>query len=288
MSRKVQKSVEQYIESQCDCKVVSSKPEQVIKDLGFEVSVWNVKTDKAGSWWVATSDTLPMHFYPQDQAYYFSTDEVFSFHIGLMLRLMNDERDTAKGLIDDITVGTEININLRRKLQLAAEKLLQAVEIEEIQAIGVMCRETLLTLMEYIFKPEYVEVGEEMPKKADFKNKSRISVGILLAGADQTELRDSMRKLSYSAWDYSNWLTHSTSSSIQDASIALNLCTTVVSAFENLFDKSNDPLAGLKCKKCGSKNLFIAENDTNSALLIVCEKCNYGYLKNDTGVKKIN
>ncbi len=279
MSHQLKKSVEQYIESQCDCKVISSKPEQVIKDLGFEVTIWNVKTDKAGSWWVATSDTLPMHFYPQDQAYYFSTDEVFSFHVGLMLRLVNDERDTAKGLIDDITFGTEININVRRKLQLAAEKLLQAVEIEEIQAIGVMCRETLLTLMEYIFKPEYVGEGEEMPKKSDFKNKSRISFGIMLAGSDQTELRDSMRKLSYSAWDYSNWLTHSTSSSVQDASIALNLCTTVVSAFENLLDKSNDPLAGLKCKKCGSKNLFIAENDTNSALLIVCEKCNYGYLK---------
>lgn len=57
--------------------------------------------------------------------------------------------------------------------------------------------------------------------------------------------------------------------------------TTVVSAFENLLDKINDPLAGLKCKKCGSKNLFIAENDENSALLIVCEKCNYGYLKKE-------
>ena len=106
--------------------------------------------------------------------------------------------------------------------------MIEAVEIEEIQAIGVICRETLLTL-----------------------------------------------------WDYSNWITHSTSSSIQDASIALNLCTTVVSAFENLLDKINDPLAGLKCKKCGSKNLFIAENDENSALMIVCEKCNYGYLKKE-------
>jgi hypothetical protein len=196
-----------------------------------------------------------------------------------MLRLMNDDSSTSKGIIDDITKGAEININLRRKLDLAAEKLLQAVEIEEIQAIGVMCRETLLTLMKYIFKPEYVKDGDEITKKSDFKNKSRISFDSLLAGSDHTELRDSMRKLSYSAWDYSNWLTHSTSSSVQDASIALNLCTTVVSAFENLLDKSNDPLAGLNCKKCGSKNLFIAENDTNSALLIVCEKCNYGYLK---------
>jgi hypothetical protein len=281
MSQELKHSVEQYIESQCDCKVVSSKPEQVINDLGFEVTIWNVKTDKAGSWWVATSDSLPMHFYPQDQAYFFSTDEVFSFHIGLMLRLMNNDSNIAKGIIDDITIGVEININVRRKLQLAAEKLLQAVEIEEIQAIGVICRETLLTLMEYIFKPEYVKDGEEIPKKSDFKNKCRISFDSLLTGSDHAELRDSMRKLSYSAWDYSNWITHSSSACVQDSSIALNLCTTVVSAFENLIDKANDPLAGLKCKKCGSKNLFIAENDENSTLVIVCEKCNYGYLKNE-------
>ncbi len=281
MSQELKRSVEQYIESQIDCKVVSSKPEQVIKDLGFEVTIWNIKTVKDGSWWVATSDTLPMHFYPQDQPYYFSTDEVFSFHIGLMLRLMNDESDTDKGIIDDITIGVEININVRRKLQLAAEKLLHAVEIEEFQAIGVICRETLLTLMEYIFKPEYVKGGDEIPKKSDFKNKCRISLDSLLAGSDHTELRDSMRKLSYSAWDYSNWITHSTSSSVQDASIALNLCTSVVSTFENLLDKANDPIAGLKCKKCGSKKLFIAENDDNPALLIVCENCNYGYLNND-------
>jgi hypothetical protein len=283
MSQELKNSVEKYIESQCDCKVVSSKPEQVISDLGFEVTVWNVKTDRAGSWWVATSDTLPMHFYPQDQAYFFSTDEVFSFHIGLMLRLMNDETNAAKGIIDEIAFGTEININIRRKLQLAAEKLLQAVEIEEIQAIGVVCRETLLALTEYIFRPEYVNLGEEAPKKSDFKNKCRISLDSLLVGSDRTELRDSMRKLSYSAWDYCNWITHTTSSSVQDAAIALNLCTTVVSALENLQDKANDPLAGLKCKKCGSKKLFIAENDEDSGLLIVCEKCNYGYSKHEQG-----
>lgn len=100
----------------------------------------NVKTDNEGLWWVAQGD-LPMNLYPQDTAYYFSTDEVFSFHLGIMLRLMNDEANKPDQLIEFITHGAELSINLHRKLSLASEKLNEAIEIEEIQAIGVMCRE---------------------------------------------------------------------------------------------------------------------------------------------------
>ena len=152
MSKEIQKRVEQYIETQLDCKVVSSKPEHNYNELGVEVTIWNVKTND-GSWWVASSDSLPMNFYPQDKAYYFSTDEVFSFHFGLMLRLLNDDSRRVESIIDDIAKGVELMSQIRRKLDLTAEKLLQAVELEEIQAIGVMCRETLLTLMENIFSP---------------------------------------------------------------------------------------------------------------------------------------
>lgn len=49
----IQKMVEEYVESQCDAetKVISSKPEQKYNDLGYEVTIWNVKTDKEGAWW---------------------------------------------------------------------------------------------------------------------------------------------------------------------------------------------------------------------------------------------
>jgi len=91
-SPEVKKQVEEYVEWECrgKAKVIHSKPEQTYNELGFNVTIWNVKTDNDGSWWVAQGD-LPMNLYPQDQAYYFSTDEVFSFHLGIMLRLMNDE-----------------------------------------------------------------------------------------------------------------------------------------------------------------------------------------------------
>jgi hypothetical protein len=278
MSKKIQKGVEQYVETQLDCRVISSKPEQNYSELGVDVTIWNVKTND-GSWWVASSDSLPMNLYPQDKAYYFSTDEVFSFHFGLMLRLLNDDSSRAESIIDDIAKGVELMSQVRRKLDLTAEKLLQAVELEEIQAIGVMCRETLLTLMEHIFSPAYLKDNEEIPKKSDFKNKCKITLDSLLAGSDNAELRDHMRKLSYSAWEYSNEVTHSTSKSNQDAAIALSLCTAVVSVFENLLDKFNDPVAELKCKRCGSKHLSVAKNDENSQLLIICDRCNYGFLK---------
>jgi hypothetical protein len=278
MSKEIQKRVEQYIETQLDCKVVSSKPEHNYNELGVEVTIWNVKTND-GSWWVASSDSLPMNFYPQDKAYYFSTDEVFSFHFGLMLRLLNDDSRRVESIIDDIAKGVELMSQIRRKLDLTAEKLLQAVELEEIQAIGVMCRETLLTLMENIFSPVYLKDNEEIPKKSDFKNKCKITLDSLMAGSDNAELRDHMRKLSYSAWEFANEVTHSTSKSYQDAAIALSLCTAVVSVFENLLDKFNDPVAELKCKKCGSKRLSVAKNDENSHLLIICDRCNYGFLK---------
>ena len=86
MSTRTKEEVENYVEGQCKCNVIHSKPEQSYNDLGFEVTVWNVKTDEDGSWWVVEGKGLPMNLYPQDQAYYFSTDEAYSFHLGLMTR----------------------------------------------------------------------------------------------------------------------------------------------------------------------------------------------------------
>lgn len=83
MPKRTLEDVTEYVEWQCQnkCKVLSVKTEHTFNDLGFEVNVWNIKTDTNGSWWVVEGDTLPMNLYSQG-AYYFSVDEVYSFHIG--------------------------------------------------------------------------------------------------------------------------------------------------------------------------------------------------------------
>jgi hypothetical protein len=67
-----------------------------------------------------------MNLYPQDKAYYFSTDEAFSFHLGLMLRLINDDENLSNNMIDYVANNTEIVDNLKRKLLLASQKLQHA------------------------------------------------------------------------------------------------------------------------------------------------------------------
>lgn len=276
----IQKQVEEYVEWQCrgKARVIHSKPEQSYNELGFNVTIWNVKTDKEGSWWVAQGD-LPMNLYPQDTAYYFSTDEVFSFHLGIMLRLMNHEANKPDELINYIAHGAELSANIKRKLVLTSEKLQEAIEIEEIQAIGVMCRETLIELIGYAFDPAFLEEGQEPPKKSDVKNRGEIVINKLLPGSDNSELRKHMKNLLNGAWDYSNIITHSSSRTIHEASICLTLTTAIVSSFENLLDKYHDPISGLKCKECGSRRLIVAESDETKGLLIICENCRHGFIK---------
>ncbi len=201
--------------------------------------MWNVKTDEDGSRWVVEGEGLPMNLYPQDHAYYFSTDEAYSFHfhLGLMTRLLNVDGKEPSKKIQEIEKGIEISIAVRRKLTQAAAVLNNATETEEIQSVGMICREALIVLGHNIFSGEFLQEGEEEPKRSDFKNRSRIAISGLLSGGENSELRDHLRKMSYSAWDFANKITHSDTRTIYEASICLTLCTAVASFFENLLAK---------------------------------------------------
>ena len=89
------------------CNVLSAKPEQHFNDLGVDVCVWNVKTDADGDWWVVEGDSVPMNLYPQS-AYYFGTDEVYSFHMGLMQRMSAAQDEYhPEDFVNGVTLGAE-------------------------------------------------------------------------------------------------------------------------------------------------------------------------------------
>lgn len=280
-STEIKKQIEDYVEWQCrgKAKVIHSKPEQTYSELGFEITIWNVKTDNDGSWWVAQGD-LPMNLYPQDQAYYFATDEVFSFHLGIMLRLMNDEENKPENIIHSIASGTEISINLKRKLVIASQRLQEAVEIEDIQAIGVTCRETLIELINYLFELDDFE-GQDDFKKSDVKNRGSLAIDKYLIGSENSDLRKHLRNILNGAWDFSNSITHSSSKTVYEASICLTMTTAAVSVFEDLLNKQHDIVSAIRCKNCGSKRLIVAENDETEDLLIICDNCRHAHIKEE-------
>lgn len=171
MGKRTFEDVKKYVEwqSQGKCNVLSAKPEQHFDDLGVDVCVWNVKTDIGGDWWVVEGDGVPMNLYPQS-AYYFGTDEVYSFHMGLMQRMsVAQDEYHPEDFVNGVTLGTEIAPQQFRKLKSVAALIDTAREIEDFQAIGVQCREILIELGNHIYEP-MMAGAEEQPHTKDYEH----------------------------------------------------------------------------------------------------------------------
>ncbi|WP_127462013.1 hypothetical protein [Paenibacillus elgii] len=277
MAERTYEDVAEYVEwqSQNKCKVLSAKPEKTFDDLGVEVRVWNVKTDKDGSWWVVEGETVPMNLYPQD-AYYFGTDEVYSFHMGIMQR-MKASSYKPEDYVNAMTLDSEIAPQLFRKLKNIATLIDSAIETEDFQAIGVQCREVLIELGNLIYSPEMAGKSEQ-PQASNFKKKAEFFVQFHLPGSDNSDYRSIIKKLTESTWDYSNKITHSQNATFYEASTCVSLCTSLVGVYENIRQKAFNPISQYKCKNCTSKKLEIIDDETNeegiiTTLFLHCEEC---------------
>ena len=279
MGKRTHEDVAKYVEwqSQHKCKVVSAKPEQQFDDLGVEVTVWNVKTDTDGAWWVVEGESVPMNLYPQ-AAYYFGTDEAYSFHMGIMQRMQaSREQYNPDDYIEAATLGAEIAPQLLRKLRSIAILIDSATEIEDFQSIGVQSREVLIELGNYIYAP-HMAGDLEQPQASNFKRKSELAIQFYLNGSDNADYRSIIKKLTEATWDYANKLTHSSSATYYEASICVSLCISLVSVYENVLQKVHDPIFQQKCPACKSKKLTVENIDTNEigiikAIHLMCEEC---------------
>lgn len=270
--------VAQYVEwqSQNKCKVLSAKPEHTFNDLGTEVRVWNVKTDLDGAWWVVEGDSVPMNLYPQE-AYYFSADEVYSFHMGLMERMNASIDYKPEEFVEAITLNSDIAPQLFRKLKSVATLIDSAVEIEDFQSIGVQCREILIELGNSIYSEDMAGDGEQ-PLASNFKRKAELFIQFYMAGPENGDYRNIIKKLTEATWDYACKITHSINATFYEASTCVTLCTSLVGVYENIRQKVFDPISQYKCRICKSKKLKIVNDETAEdgivkKLFLQCEEC---------------
>jgi hypothetical protein len=279
MSKRTLEDVVQYVESQykTECKVLSAKPEQYFNDMDEEVRVWNVKTDLVGALWVVEGDTMPMNLYSQE-AYYFSADEVYSFHIGLMERMYKSSSEyKPEDFVEAITLENGIAPQLFRKLKNIATLIDSAVEIEDFQAIGVQCREVLIELGNYIYFAEMAGEGEQ-PQASNFKRKAELFIKFYLTGSENSDYRSIIKKLTESTWEYACKITHSSSTTFYEASTCVTLCTSLVGVYENIRQKVFDPISQYKCKVCKSKRLKPVDDEVRDDGIVIkwflqCEEC---------------
>ncbi len=266
--------VKRYVEEEGHEKVLSAKTEQNFTDLGLKVTVWNVKTDE-GAWWVVEGEGVPMNLYPQG-AYYFSADEAYSFHMGVMARVMMREEHDPEHVLRLVTLGHSRFIGIRRKLHVASEALAEATEPEDFQAIGLACREVLIALGGELVLDSEVPTNKEFPKLADFKNRARLAVDRLLPGSQNSELRVHARKVSEAAWEFSSTLTHSPNRTIHEAFICVSLVGAVLSLFEQMLEMGGMQSQDLSCPLCKSRQLeYIDRQATENEPSEIILHCNY-------------
>jgi hypothetical protein len=262
------KRVHEYMAGQApDLTIVMVQKVYSENVLSTHHDVWDVHTD-VDRWWVITN---PTNLYAQDQ--FPNMDLALTFHVGLCLRIPRSHH--AK--LSDLPI--EPFAECFRSMQEASDALGQASEIADYQAIGVRCRESLLSFTNaaQILFP-WTAQGES-PKKADFRVWIAHICGLVLPGASHEQRQALFKSSLESAWKFTNWLTHSKTSKWHDAEAAvtvtesaITLCTSAV-----ILHVRGVPA---QCPACGSHRLS-PQRRYHSSLPDVeferstCDKCGW-------------
>jgi hypothetical protein len=266
-----EKHIKEYLAKYDKNEIINIKCEITFNDLGSDVNVWNVKT-KGEAYWVVEGEEAPMNLYTQN-ANYLSADEAYSYHMGITQRLKTDYHKDFKHIIDEIPLDIKQIKSINRKLNMAAEKLSFELEPEEFQAIGLICRESLIDLGKELSNRNPEIIKDKGIKASDFKSISNEFINLYIPDESNSELRNYSRKLVDIAWSYNSAIVHSPNKTYPDVKIALLFTSALVSLFENLFLKYIGFDNEISCKECGSKNIELFEGE-NETLIAVCKSCN--------------
>lgn len=232
--------------------------------FGTEHVAWDVHTNEPGRWWVITG---PTNLYSQ-QAFP-SLDYTFSFHVGLMGRIASRDAKRAPASRKD---------RLRkawRRWETAAEAIDFADEAEDFQAVGMRCRETLVSLAKALQSDALVPSGTEPPKAADFVSWSEHIANHFAGGARNERIRGYLKNSSKDTWQLVNWLTHTSAASLHEAHLALDATSNLLGMF-SLVVMHAESAAPKACPSCGSYRVVsVYEPDLEPPYVNVCESCEW-------------
>lgn len=258
--------ISEYVEWQCaKDKEKVTYLEKVLTEhiLGVRHDCWNVRTDKQ-RYWVVTN---PTNLYSQEL--FPSVDYTLSFHLGLMLRV----ESMRKGAKDERT-GDRLAAAFPRCEQ-AAEMLDRAEESEEIQAVGMRCRECLLAFLRSVANPSMMPNGQAAPKAGDFIHWSELIADTIAQGASASEIRGYLKAAARSTWQLRAWLTHAANAVRYDGTVVVDATYAVLNAFGAALLRYEQPTSD-RCARCGSLLIEIVDYPESSmGHAIGCESCGF-------------
>ena len=237
-----EKDIASYVEGQAHDEVVQHV--EKIKNeivLGDTYEIWDVTTDK-DRWWVISNWTnlYSQHHFP-------SLDYTLSFHIGLMMRLKS-RSDRVDG-----SNPTPFDEVFRRQEQ-AEHRHDSAVEAEDYQAVGMLLRESLISLIAALRRRTEIPTKIDHPQDANFVAWAEVLMNQLCSGSSNKELRQHLKTLAKETWQLANWLTHDRSASRTASSIAIHSCQTVIGHLIQILERERTDRID-QCPVCKSRNI---------------------------------
>jgi hypothetical protein len=203
---------------------------------GQEHEIFDVRTKK-GRWWVITGLT---NLY--DQARFRTADETLSFHVGLMLRLMERDRVETE---DDRRREAE---GAWRRYTDAVDAMNEADDVEDFQAIGVRLREALLALVREHTNASWLGEVQDPPRRDDFKGwMERFALRLCPGRRERAYLNTVAGK----TWDLVVNLQHDAEAGPLDVELALDAVNNLLGAFmitKVRYDRGQPE----RCPRCGS------------------------------------
>jgi hypothetical protein len=227
--------------------------------------VWDVHTDQA-RWWVISA---PMNLYHQED--FPSMDHALSFHIGLTARVAARQRPTVGDEQQDRVAGAW------RKWRQAADASDRADEAEEFQAVGMRCREALLTLVREVATDEMIPSGAEAPKRGDFLHWSEHIAEAIAGGKSSKRIRSYLKTTARETWELVGWLTHAQNATRFDAWLTVSATENVLAHYSLVLVRFERGTPA-RCPVCSSYRLasvYHPEAGGESPYLTLCESCGW-------------
>jgi hypothetical protein len=256
--------ISEYVELQCAkeaARVTYLEKIRTENVFGTDYDCWNVRTDKGRYWIIAN----PTSLYSQDL--FPSLDYTLSFHIGVMARVQTQRKGASSE-----RVGDRLAVAFRRWEQ-AAEALDASRESEEVQAVGMRCRECLIEFVRSVSDLKMVPAGQEAPKAADVVHCTELVADTVAHGSIAADIRAYLKTLAKSTWQLMSWLTHAANAVRYDGTLAVDATYAVLNAYGAAILRHERPTAD-RCPRCGSLRIQeIEEPESDSGVGIACESC---------------
>lgn len=232
-----------YVNGQCHGDETVQYVERIKTEYvsGQRYDAWDVHTDKQ-RWWVLTNLT---NLYPQSQ--FQSLDYTLSFHIGLMHRMLaRQERER----------GPEINPfeEVYRRCDEVTDLIVEAIEAEEFQAVGMRLRECLITLVGAVRRRIELPSSTEPPKDADVPGWNEVLINHFSPGESNKTLRQYLKTTADRTWQLVNWLTHDRDANKTEAIIAHEAVGIQIGHFVQLVIRDRVDLVN-QCPQCASRDV---------------------------------